>query len=144
MGLGSTYLVYMRYFWVLRIQSRSEVIRFLSNLASWKRLIVERNGRNFGPQHAQGRYLVYIWLWSVQHQSEVFRYIYDFSYFQQPCILKIAGRSVKRPKIWTSEVQCSRHYMYTGYFWLLSVHGHSEVISRFQLSATLYLENGWS
>ncbi len=61
----------------------------------------DRRGKKLG---LGGRYLVYIGyflLLSVQDQSEVISF---FAGFQQPYILKTAGRRVKRTNIWNSEV----------------------------------------
>ncbi len=68
-----TYLVYMRYFWLLRFQSQSEVIRYLSeisylkqlfgafpiidNFVSRKRLVVERNGGKLGLGNTNNTYM---------------------------------------------------------------------------------------
>ncbi len=127
------YFVSMRYFWLLRFHSPSEVIRYIpeifSNLVSWKRLDVEQTDENLG---------LGVGIWSIVKCSRSVMHL-RLSDFRQPCVLETAGCRVIGTKIWTSmyvfnayrvllTVKCSRS------FWDHSV--------RFQLLPSLYLENG--
>ncbi len=60
----------------------------------------------------------YIWLLRFQSPYQVIQYISEISDFQQPCILKTAGRRAKRTQIWALG---GKYLLYTGYFLQLSV-----------------------
>ncbi len=88
LGLWGKYLCVCKILWPLNVQGESEVIfKFLlhrvffpifDKFVCWNQLIVDWNGRKFGPR---GNYSVYtenIWLLSVQSHSEVIRCILYF------------------------------------------------------------------
>ncbi len=62
------------------------------------------------------------WQWSVEGHSKVIQCISDFDNLNCKPYSKMASRRAKLTRIWASIV------IKSGYFWLLSLQGHSDVI----------------
>ena len=100
-------VVYVRYFWLLRFQSQSEVIRYICKISIFCNL-VSKNGwpysqtdENMGLGGDHFIYTGYFWLLSAQWHSQVIWCISDYG---QLCISKMVGRRGKRYEIWDSGI----------------------------------------
>ncbi len=118
--------MYTRYFWQLCIHKVSlrwfDAFPIFKNLISGKRLVLERNEWKFGT-HGQVFNMCRVLL--TFKCSRAFWGHSVHSYFQQPCIWIRAGRRVKRTTILDLG---GNYWIYTGYFWKLSVQIHCDVI----------------
>ncbi len=109
LGLGVSYLVYLKYFWLSRLHGQSGHSVHLQNFNFQEPCVLKTAGRRvkwtkiWAPGVGTSYiYTGYFWLVSVQDESEVIWCISEIFNFQQPCILKTAGRIAKRSEIWDS------------------------------------------